>query len=87
LKENNEKNQTQAEDNIKEQTKSKNEVKNAKKEESKNKVKNNDNEKAKAQASEKEKKILGWKPCHDTLEEIIASAWNWHKNHPNGYND
>ena len=55
MKENNEKNQTQAEDNIKEQTKSKNEVKNAKKEESKNKVKNNDNEKAKAQASEKEK--------------------------------
>ena len=23
----------------------------------------------------------------DSLEEIIASAWNWHKNHPNGYND
>lgn len=38
-------------------------------------------------SSEKAKKILGWKPCHDTLEEIIASAWNWHKNHPNGYND
>ena len=55
MKENNEKNQTQAEDNIKEQTKSENEVKNTKKEESKNKVKNNDNEKAKAQASEKEK--------------------------------
>ena len=55
MKENNEKNQTQAEDNIKEQTKSENEVKNTKKEESKNKVKNSDNEKAKAQASEKEK--------------------------------
>ena len=55
MKENNEKNQTQAEDNIKEQTKSENEVKNTKKEKSKNKVKNNDNEKAKAQASEKEK--------------------------------
>ena len=56
MKENNEKNQTQAEDNIKEQTKSENEVKNTKKEESKNKVKNSDNEKAKAQASKKEKK-------------------------------
>ena len=38
-------------------------------------------------SSEKAKKILGWKPFHDSLEEIISSAWNWHKNHPNGYND
>ncbi|MBD9219516.1 UDP-glucose 4-epimerase GalE [Anaerotignum sp. MSJ-24] len=36
-------------------------------------------------SSEKAKKVLGWKPEHDSLEEIIASAWNWHKNHPNGY--
>ena len=36
-------------------------------------------------SSEKAKKILGWKPVHDSLEEIISSAWNWHKNHPNGY--
>lgn len=38
-------------------------------------------------SSEKAKKILGWKPVNDSLEEIISSAWNWHKNHPNGYND
>jgi len=38
-------------------------------------------------SSEKAKRILGWRPEHDSLEEIIASAWNWHKNHPNGYND
>ena len=38
-------------------------------------------------SSEKAKKILGWKPVHDSLDEIIASAWNWHKNHPNGYGD
>ena len=38
-------------------------------------------------SSEKAKSVLGWKPEHDSLEEIIASAWNWHKNHPNGYND
>lgn len=38
-------------------------------------------------SSEKAKRILGWNPEHDSLEEIIASAWNWHKNHPNGYND
>lgn len=36
-------------------------------------------------SSEKAKKILGWKPEHADLEEIIASAWNWHKNHPHGY--
>lgn len=38
-------------------------------------------------SSEKAKKVLGWNPTHNTLEEIISSAWNWHKNHPNGYVD
>ena len=36
-------------------------------------------------SSEKAKSILGWKPEHADLEEIIATAWKWHKNHPNGY--
>lgn len=36
-------------------------------------------------SSEKAKKVLGWKPEHDSLEEIIASAWKWHKNHPKGF--
>lgn len=36
-------------------------------------------------SSEKAQKILGWKPEHNSLEEIISTAWNWHKNHPNGY--
>lgn len=36
-------------------------------------------------SSDKAKEILGWKPEHNDLEEIIASAWNWHKNHPRGY--
>lgn len=38
-------------------------------------------------SSNKARKILGWKPGHAELEEIIATAWNWHKKHPNGYND
>ena len=38
-------------------------------------------------SSEKAKSVLGWKPVHDSLEEIISSAWNWHKNHPNGYDE
>lgn len=36
-------------------------------------------------SSEKARTVLGWKPEHDSLEEIIADAWNWHKNHPNGF--
>lgn len=38
-------------------------------------------------SSKKAKDILGWNPTHNSLEEIISSAWNWHKNHPNGYTD
>ena len=36
-------------------------------------------------SSEKAKRVLGWKPEHADLEEIIATAWNWHRNHPHGY--
>lgn len=36
-------------------------------------------------SSKKAQEILGWIPVHSSPEEIIASAWNWHKNHPNGY--
>lgn len=36
-------------------------------------------------SSEKARTVLGWNPEHADLEEIIATAWNWHKNHPNGY--
>ena len=38
-------------------------------------------------SSEKIKRELGWKPEHDDLHEIIQSAWEWHKAHPNGYED
>ena len=36
-------------------------------------------------SSEKARRVLGWNPVPDSLEEIIASAWNWHHNHPNGF--
>ena len=36
-------------------------------------------------SSEKAKTVLGWKPEHADLEEIIASAWKWHESHPHGY--
>lgn len=36
-------------------------------------------------SSEKAKQILGWKPSRTSIHEIISDAWNWHQNHPNGY--
>ncbi len=36
-------------------------------------------------SSEKAQKILGWKPEYTDLEQIIATAWEWHSTHPNGY--
>jgi UDP-glucose 4-epimerase len=30
---------------------------------------------------------LGWKPKYNSVPQIVESAWNWHKNHPNGYNE
>lgn len=38
-------------------------------------------------SSEKAKALLGWKPQFEDVEEIIASAWKWHKAHPNGYQE
>lgn len=37
-------------------------------------------------SSDKARQVLLWNPEHADLEEIISTAWNWHKNHPNGYN-
>ena len=30
---------------------------------------------------------LGWKPQFPKLEDIVATAWAWHRKHPNGYPD
>ncbi len=38
-------------------------------------------------SSEKIKNELNWKPQYNELSTIIKTAWNWHKSHPNGYND
>ena len=38
-------------------------------------------------SSEKARTVLGWHPEHADLREIIETAWNWHKNHPNGFAD
>lgn len=36
-------------------------------------------------SSNRARNILGWQPKFDDLETIISTAWNWHKEHPNGY--
>lgn len=36
-------------------------------------------------SAEKARKILGWKPAFQSLDNIVESAWNWHKAHPDGY--
>lgn len=38
-------------------------------------------------SSDKARKILKWNPQFADVEKVIATAWNWHKNHPNGYRD
>lgn len=36
-------------------------------------------------SAKKAKAILGWEPQYVEIKDIIASAWNWHRNHPKGY--
>ncbi|OGP89555.1 MAG: UDP-glucose 4-epimerase GalE [Deltaproteobacteria bacterium RBG_16_47_11] len=38
-------------------------------------------------SSKKIREELGWIPNFPDLETIVETAWKWHKNHPNGYND
>jgi UDP-glucose 4-epimerase len=34
---------------------------------------------------EKAERELGWTPTYPEIENIIASAWEWHRDHPDGY--
>ncbi len=36
-------------------------------------------------SSEKIRRELGWQPRYPDLRDIIASAWEWHRTHPQGY--
>ena len=36
-------------------------------------------------SAEKARKLLGWQPAYTDLGDIIASAWQWHQAHPDGY--
>ena len=38
-------------------------------------------------AADKAIRELGWKPKFQKLEDIVRTAWEWHKKHPTGYAD
>ena len=38
-------------------------------------------------SSERIRRELGWQLRHDDIGDIIASAWEWHRSHPQGYAD
>jgi UDP-glucose 4-epimerase len=38
-------------------------------------------------SAEKAVRELGWKPKYPKLEDIVSTAWAWHKKHPDGYPD
>jgi UDP-glucose 4-epimerase len=33
------------------------------------------------------KQLLGWEPRYRTIDQIVQTAWNWHKAHPKGYSE
>jgi UDP-glucose 4-epimerase len=33
------------------------------------------------------KELLGWEPRYKTIDQIVQTAWNWHKAHPKGYSE
>jgi UDP-glucose 4-epimerase len=38
-------------------------------------------------SAEKARRELGWTPKFPKLEEIVSTAWEWHRKHPEGYPD
>jgi len=38
-------------------------------------------------SSEKIRRELGWRPKFPDLESIVATAWEWHRKHPMGYDE
>ena len=38
-------------------------------------------------AADKAVRELGWKPQYPKIDDIVATAWAWHRKHPNGYPD
>jgi UDP-glucose 4-epimerase len=37
--------------------------------------------------SSRAQSLLGWRPRYTELDDIVATAWKWHKSHPDGYRE
>ncbi len=37
--------------------------------------------------SSQAQQLLDWKPKFTTVDEVVASAWQWHESHPRGFGD
>ena len=38
-------------------------------------------------SSERLRSLLGWKPRFAEIEQVVETAWKWHRSHPDGYGD
>lgn len=38
-------------------------------------------------SQEKARALLGWQPAWPHIEEIVATAWEWHRRHPEGFGE
>ena len=38
-------------------------------------------------SSEKARQVLGWQPKFTDVKAVIGTAWKWHRQHPDGYQD
>lgn len=38
-------------------------------------------------SSDKARRVLGWQPAYENVEDIIRTAWTWEQKHPRGYED
>jgi UDP-glucose 4-epimerase len=36
-------------------------------------------------SSDRIRRELGWQPLHSGLQDMVSSAWEWHRSHPKGY--
>ncbi len=38
-------------------------------------------------SAERARDVLGWRPAHKSLDDMVGSAWAWRRRHPGGYGD
>jgi UDP-glucose 4-epimerase len=38
-------------------------------------------------SSARARELLGWQPRHASLDDIVGTAWSWHRENPQGYGD